>query len=651
MPLSEPVLRRETTTERNPTSKARSLAGVKFTKSDVEARQHDAVIMKATRVASSRMFRESARLELAVMEQQDRLDAVKVQMEERKIQQQDRLDALKAEQEHARRVRNEKRKLIQLKLSLLRKKSADKRNRLEREEESDSSEAVIEHVKLPKEQPGDSIHRLAVGATTPILDRTSNQTGFETMAESMAHVQQNVLTQRLAVASQPQKLEIPVFSGVADGHGAKDRTERKVCKICEGRPLACLHKPTENQINPPEEAASKYTNVCAPQDQDEQEHCMIVPDWVRCKDDQRNVGFVSDELCEQLGVQGTDTTLKLTTMHTTANVRSMKASGLQVLDFNRENEIDLPPCFSRESIPASRTQIPRSEGLKEWPHLEPVAHELMPYNRSVKVSLLIGNNCPRAIRPLEVIAGGEDDPYAIKTALGWGVVGNVCQTSVQEDGVQICNRISAIEMQPEFAYESKAKEIMDTEKGIQFPKDGYKDSSADGELYSVEEMEFKEILESGARRCDKGHYEMPLPPKSAKPNLSFNKPLPLKRWKQLPGRLRKNPKFGGDYRAFMDDVIQNHAPRVPRAVTALSEVDANAARPGHQRCSHREGDCRRPVASSKGSRSFPSQDGRVRKVKLLMTDGALDSNGKRLKKPCYLDRPVHKLVLLLTVEA
>ncbi|XP_030843855.1 uncharacterized protein LOC115924965 [Strongylocentrotus purpuratus] len=400
MPLSEPAVQRETTTERNPTSKARSLAGVKFTKSDVEAGQHDAVIMKATRVASLRMSIESMRLELAIMDEEDRLDALKVEQ----------LEEL---------IANEKRKLIQLKLSPLRKKPADKINRLEREEESDSSEAVIEHVKLPKEQPGDSIHRLAVGATTPILDRTSNQTGFETMAESMAHVQQNVLTQRLAVASQVPKLEIPVFSGVADSHGAKDCTERKVCKICEGCPLACLHQPTENQINPPEEAASKYTNVCAPQDQDEQEHCMIVPDWVRCKDDQRNVGFVSDELCEQLGVQGTDTTLGLTIMHATANVRSMKVSGLQVLDFNRENEIDLHPCFSRESIPASRTQIPRSEGLKEWPHLEPVAHELMPYNRSVKVSLLIGNNCPRAIRPREVIAGGEDDPYAIKTALGW----------------------------------------------------------------------------------------------------------------------------------------------------------------------------------------------------------------------------------------
>ena len=56
-----------------------------------------------------------------------------------------------------------------------------------------------------------------------------------------------------------------------------------------------------------------------------------------------------------------------------------------------------------------------------------------------------------------------------------------------------------------------------------------------------------------------------------------------------------------------------------------------------------------PVASSKGSRSFPSQDGRVRKVKLLMVDGALDSNGKRLKKLCYLDRPVHKRVLPLPV--
>lgn len=44
----------------------------------------------------------------------------------------------------------------------------------------------------------------------------------------------------------------------------------------------------------------------------------------------------------------------------------------------------------------------------------------------------------------------------------------------------------------------------------------------------------------------------------------------------------------------------------------------------------------------------PSEDGRIRKVKIMMADGTLDDKGKRRKSPSLLDRPVHKLVLLLT---
>ena len=36
---------------------------------------------------------------------------------------------------------------------------------------------------------------------------------------------------------------------------------------------------------------------------------------------------------------------------------------------------------------------------------------------------------------------------------------------------------------------------------------------------------------------------------------------------------------------------------------------------------------------------YPSEDGFVRKVKLLMADGDLDDCGKRQSPPSYLDRP------------
>lgn len=47
---------------------------------------------------------------------------------------------------------------------------------------------------------------------------------------------------------------------------------------------------------------------------------------------------------------------------------------------------------------------------------------------------------------------------------------------------------------------------------------------------------------------------------------------------------------------------------------------------------------------------FPSKDGCVRKLKLLISDSALDDQGKRLTKPIYLERPIHKTVTLLEAE-
>lgn len=43
---------------------------------------------------------------------------------------------------------------------------------------------------------------------------------------------------------------------------------------------------------------------------------------------------------------------------------------------------------------------------------------------------------------------------------------------------------------------------------------------------------------------------------------------------------------------------------------------------------------------------FSSHDGLVRKVKLAMATRTLDKQGRRTNEVQYLDRPVHKLVLI-----
>ena len=45
--------------------------------------------------------------------------------------------------------------------------------------------------------------------------------------------------------------------------------------------------------------------------------------------------------------------------------------------------------------------------------------------------------------------------------------------------------------------------------------------------------------------------------------------------------------------------------------------------------------------------TIEDEDGLVRSVKLLVGDSRLSKSGKRVTKPCYLDRPINKLIMLL----
>ena len=47
---------------------------------------------------------------------------------------------------------------------------------------------------------------------------------------------------------------------------------------------------------------------------------------------------------------------------------------------------------------------------------------------------------------------------------------------------------------------------------------------------------------------------------------------------------------------------------------------------------------------------YPGKDGKVRRLKLLISDSALDEKGKRISKPVHLERPIHKTVTLLEAD-
>ena len=115
-------------------------------------------------------------------------------------------------------------------------------------------------------------------------------------------------------------------------------------------------------------------------------------------DEQSNVSFVSQRLCELLDLEGPPTDLLLTTMQErNVHVLSNRICGLEVLDLCREHAMKLPMLFKRDVTPASRLQIPKAEVALEWEHLCPIADKLMLYDPDVETSLLIGNNCPSIV--------------------------------------------------------------------------------------------------------------------------------------------------------------------------------------------------------------------------------------------------------------
>ena len=94
-----------------------------------------------------------------------------------------------------------------------------------------------------------------------------------------------------------------------------------------------------------------------------------------------------------------------------------KISGLVVDRIDKRMEIELPKTYSRSNIPFRRDQIPRKETANE--------------------------------KPREVILG-KGDPYAVRTLLGWGIIGPVIMPTSKEadevnDNSVTCNRVMAYE--------------------------------------------------------------------------------------------------------------------------------------------------------------------------------------------------------------
>ena len=152
--------------------------------------------------------------------------------------------------------------------------------------------------------------------------------------------------------------------------------------------------------------------------------------------------FITTSLMEQLNISGIQTFINIKTLigHQKESyiVEGLSVSKATVSDGNPK-WIKLLSAFSKKEIPVDSCEIATAGKFKKWDYLERISKELGD-NENISVGLLVGANCLEALEPVEVIPRQNDGPYAIRTALGWCIVGPIkaqCHNAVSYNWIAV----------------------------------------------------------------------------------------------------------------------------------------------------------------------------------------------------------------------
>ena len=75
-------------------------------------------------------------------------------------------------------------------------------------------------------------------------------------------------------------------------------------------------------------------------------------------------------------------------------------------------------------MPIDAKEVATKEKLRKWKYLDNISKKTY-QDDNIKIGILTGTNCSKAIEPIEVIPSQERGPYAFRTILGWSIVGSL----------------------------------------------------------------------------------------------------------------------------------------------------------------------------------------------------------------------------------
>ncbi|KAL9982123.1 hypothetical protein ACROYT_G010928 [Oculina patagonica] len=255
-----------------------------------------------------------------------------------------------------------------------------------------------------------------------------------------------------------------------------------------------------------------------------------------------DVSLCDEKLIRELGISGVKRNFFLTTQEKRESSKSGLEVKLTIDSINSQSSLEIPKVWTVDRLNISEQSISREQDADQWPHLSDI---YLPEIDSKEVRLIIGCNVPDAFWVIEERRGGKGDPVAIRSILGWAIVGPI--EKIEDEHSFNVNFVRLAEQRDE-------DEIL-LQQVENFWKTEFTNTIASTKVaMSVEDERALRIMEGSVKKVS-GHYQIALPWRQHPPYLPDNRALAEQRLYLLKKKFLRDQEFFGRYKGTINDYI------------------------------------------------------------------------------------------------
>ncbi|XP_064647100.1 uncharacterized protein LOC135499958 [Lineus longissimus] len=290
-------------------------------------------------------------------------------------------------------------------------------------------------------------------------------------------------------------------------------------------------------------AFSKTTRIALP----------IVTVYVRGKDQEKftktqalldtgsNKTFCSESLANDLQLKGQKTKLFLETL---GEDQQSSVIELQLEASSNPSGkgrlTQLPRVYALKTFPKLTQKLAKTD-IEEWRHLRDLK---ITNSTKDNIGLLIGQDVPAALRPLEIRRGGDDEPDATRSVFGWCLNGPI---SSQAEEVASSNFVRTGCDSADALLQAQVEQFWKIDGGTPILAKSRPHPSR-------EDQRALQIWDQSCCQQD-GHYNLDIPFRDDQPRLPNNRRMAERRLHSLGIKLSKDPQLHEKYKAGIQDLL------------------------------------------------------------------------------------------------